>query len=367
MLPTARQPCYLSCVRVLVTGATGFVGGALAHRLRALGHELHALARASSDAQPLHAISAIVHAGDIGDPNTVTEAAAGCEVVYHCAGVSALHAAPTALSWINVAGTENVIAAARHAGVERVVLLSCADVSLCNRDRLHWKEDAVLGHAPLGTFARSKLLAEELALHASDAALCVTALRPAFLWGPGDRTNLPGLCAEGLRGGVRLHGGGDNLFATTYVDNLVEAMIAAATAPGVGGSAFHVADADMLTAREFFEQLSAAVGLPAPRAEPYSLAYARAWLRRAQHRDGAWPEDVARRGRACLLDCLRAIRTLGYAPVASVEQGMQALAAWAKRAGGPQALAGLGRRPASERDAAHHERLAGQEPSNSER
>jgi nucleoside-diphosphate-sugar epimerase len=160
---------------------------------------------------------------------------------------------------------------------------------------------------------------------------------------------------------VHLHGGGDNLFATTYVDNLVEAMIAAATASGAGGSAFQVADVDILTAREFFERLSAVVGLPAPRAEPYLLAYGRAWLRRARQRDGAWPEDVARRGRGSLLDCLRAIRTLGYAPPVSVEDGMQALATWAKGAGGPRAIAGLGRRPASGHDAAHHERLASRE------
>jgi len=354
-------------VRVLLTGGTGFVGGALARKLRELGNEVHALVRPSSDGQALERIGAVLHAGDIGEPNGVAAAAAGCEVLFHCAGESAPHAAPKALSWINVAGTENVIAAALHAGVERVVVLSCADVSLRNRDRLHWKEDAVLGHEPLGAFARSKLLAEELALHASDARLCVTALRPAFLWGPGDLTNLPGLCQEGLRGGVRLHGSGDNLFATTYVDNLVGALVAAATASGVGGAAFHVADSDMLTASELFTRLSSAVGLPPPRSEPYALAYARAWLRHASKREGAWPEDVARRGRGSLLDCMRAIKILDYAPSASVEQGMQALAAWAKDAGGPQAIAKLGRRPASEQHIVHHERLAAQEEANSQR
>ena len=204
-------------------------------------------------------------------------------------------------------------------------------------------------------------------MHASDARLCVTALRPAFLWGPGDLTNLPGLCQEGLQGGVHLHGNGDNLFATTYVDNLVGALIAAATASGVGGAAFHVADSDMVTASELFTRLSSAVGLPPPRSEPYGLAYARAWLRHASKREGAWPEDVARRGRGSLLDCLRAIKTLDYSPSVSIEQGMQALAEWAKDAGGPQAIARLGRRPASEQDIARHERLAAHEQVDSQR
>ena len=118
-------------------------------------------------------------------------------MLFHCAGESALHAAPAALSWINVAGTENAIDAARHAGVARVRACCRAQTSRSlNRDRVHWKENAVLAQAPLGAWARTKLLAEELALQASDATLCVTALRPAWLWGPGDHTNAPALCAR---------------------------------------------------------------------------------------------------------------------------------------------------------------------------
>ncbi len=346
----------------LVTGATGFVGGALCQRLSELGVTLHALVRAGSPRQELESTRAVLHEGDLADPNTIADAAEGCELLFHCASESALHAPPAALSWINVAGTENAIAAARHAGVRRVVLLSCADVSLLNRDRLHWKEAAVLGQEPLGALARSKLLAEELALQASDARLCVTALRPAFLWGPAERHNLPALCAEGLGGGVRLFGSGDALFATTHVDNLVEALLAAARAPEAGGRAFHVADGEVLTAREFFAKLSEALGLPRPRRGLYAFAYAAAWLRRGLQREGAWPEDVARRGRACLLDCLQAVQSFDYQPRVSIEQGMAELARWGQAAGGAAAIARLARPPAGHEEIARHQRLAGHEP-----
>jgi nucleoside-diphosphate-sugar epimerase len=345
-------------VRGLVTGGNGFVGGALVRALRERGHEVHALLRPGRPASALESIGAAAFTADLGDPNAIAAAAHGCDVVFHCAGEDARHAPPAALSWINVAGTENVINAARHAGVARVVVLSCADVSLVNRDRVHWKEDAVLGQAPLGAWARAKLLAEELALHASDAKLVVTALRPAWLWGPGDHTNAPVLCEEARRGGVRLFGNGENLFSTMYIDNLVDALIAAASAPDVGGRSFHVADPDFLTAAEFFAKLCTALSLPPPRTGNRALAYAASVARKQIGRGGDWPEDVARRARGSLLDCLRAINALAYAPRFSVDQGMAALATWASAAGGPEAIRKLARAPASLADAAHHERLA---------
>ena len=340
-------------------GANGFVGGALARRLAKDGHELRVVLGPHRPASAeLSAHGAGVHQADLADPNSLAEAAAGCDVVYHCAGESSGHAPREALAWINVAGTENVLRAARHARVPRLVVLSCADVSLVNRDRLHWKETAVLGQRPLGALAQSRLLAEELALAASDAKLMVTALRPAMVWGPGDHTHLPVLCAEARQGGVRLFGAGGNLFSTTYIDNLVDALVAAGRAGNLGGQAFHVADADILNAREFFTKLCAAVGLPPPRAGLYALAYAAAGVQHALGREGPWPDDVARRGRACLLDCLRAVTALDYRPAVSVEQGMQALAAWAAAAGGPAAIERLARTPTSGEDIARHRRLA---------
>lgn len=345
-------------MKVLVTGATGFVGGALVRALLARGDQVRVLLRgpgADAAAWP----GAEPHAGDLGDPNSIARAASGCESIFHCAGESASHASAETLAWINVAGTENTLAAARHARVRRLVLLSCADVSLRDGDRLHWSEHAALAQAPLGALARSKLLAEEVALPASDRSLLITALRPAWLWGPGEHTNMPALCAEAERGGVQLFSGGHQLFATTHIDNLIAACLAAAIAPDIGGQAIHIADGEPVTAREFFEPWCAALRLPPPRAGIYPLAYAAAWLRRTVGLAGPWPEDVARRGRACLLDCERAIRLLDYQPRVSLREGMAALASWAERAGGPSAIVRLQRRPGSAAEATHLRHLAG--------
>jgi nucleoside-diphosphate-sugar epimerase len=176
-------------------------------------------------------------------------------------------------------------------------------------------------------------------LSASDHRLEVTALRPAWVWGPGDHTNLPWLCREGLNGGVRLHGSGENLFAVTYIDNLVSAMMRAATAKNAPGNAYYVADGDVLTARELFAQLSEACGLPAPRKGVFAIDYFTAWLRERMSDERGLSSEVVRRGRGTLFDVQAAVRDLDFAPQVTVEQGMRALQRWIAAQGGPSALA----------------------------
>jgi nucleoside-diphosphate-sugar epimerase len=287
----------------------------------------------------------------LGDPNALADAARGVDVLYHCAAENSPHAPPSAFSWINVAATENVLNAARHAGVPRVVHLSCTDATLIDRDRLNWKESHALAESPLDELCRSKLLAEELALQGSDAQLQVCVLRPAWVWGPGDRRTLPALCREAQRGRVQLCGGGDNLVASVYIDNLVHALELAATAPAASGQVFHVLDTEALTAREFLGGLCQALGLSAPARGLYPLAYARAWLNERLHLQHALARtDVVRRGRGTLFDGSAAVRDLGYQAPVSVEQGLQDLATWAAAIGGRDAIAKLARPAATQAD-----------------
>ena len=343
-------------MRAVVLGANGFVGSTLSARLRELGHDVLGVVRAAQDSG---AHAAVVPSG-LASPARIAEVARGADVLYCCAGDHSPRSSARALAWVHVAGVENVTAAARHAEVPRVVLLSCADATLTGGDRVHWKEDSLLGQ-PLGHVARTKLLGEEVALHASNARLTVTSIRPAFLWGAGERRNLPALCAEGLRGGIRLLGSGSSLHSTAHIDLVVDALIAAATAPEVSGKAIHVADPDTLTAREFFDQLSSALGLPAPRRSLYAFESACARLRAWLGSEGFLPEDVARRGRHGLLDCLRATTLLELKPRTSFEEGMRALHAWAREVGGPAALAKQGRAPLTDADADRYRAIADEE------
>jgi nucleoside-diphosphate-sugar epimerase len=313
-------------------------------RLCARGDQVVGLGRSPAHAARAGAAGARIVPCDVGDPNTLAEAAEGVEVLFHCAGLRSHRTDPELVSWVHVAGTENLLAAARSAGVRRIVYLSCADVTLVNRDRHNWKESQGLGTGPIDACSRAKLLGEELARNATGRGLEVVALRPALCWGPGDTGRLPELCAEALTGGMRTHGDGHNLLATVYIDNLIDALLLAAEQPDLGGEAFHIADDEPVTCGEFLGQLSQALGVGPPRRSLYALDYAGALLRERLGQPGPCRADIALRGRGSLLDLQGAVNKLGHRPRVTMAEGMQALATWVQETGGVAAVAALPKR-----------------------
>ena len=112
-------------MRALVTGATGFVGGAVARALVRGGTDVRVLARSKSDAQNLTGLSVERVEGDLLDPASLKAALSGCQQLYHIAAHYALWAKDPATFYdVNVTGTRNVLTAARQAGIERNVYCS---------------------------------------------------------------------------------------------------------------------------------------------------------------------------------------------------------------------------------------------------
>lgn len=307
-------------MRALVLGATGTAGSAITAALLARGHEVHALVRGGGASL---GPAVTPHVGEIGDPNQIAEAARGAAVIFVAVGLP-LGQPAERYRWLHVAGIENVMAAARHASVPRIVLVSCGDVVLADEARVHWDEKRDLSHPPIGVRARAMKLAEEIALSQSDGELAVTALRPGWLWGPRDR-RLPALVAEASAGGIDLCGEGKNLVATTYVEHLAEAALLAAVSPTAPGNAYYVGDPEFLELREFLGLLSKTLALPPPRTSgPY-------WLKRLWAGWGRGPlplEEVIRRGRPTYFDTQRAMTELGFEPKVKIDDGMKALASW---------------------------------------
>ncbi|MCB9594990.1 MAG: NAD(P)-dependent oxidoreductase [Sandaracinaceae bacterium] len=321
-------------MRVLLLGATGFIGGAIARRLIADGVDVRVLCRDPSawDGEALR--------GDLGDPDSIAVAAEGCSHVINAAGIVDPDAHPRALRWTHVAGMENLLNACRHAEVERLVHVSCTDVTLANHDRVHWDELKPVPGKPFGPRAQSLQLAEDLALSASSPELATLSLRGAWVWGPGDTSRLPQLCAEGLDGGIKLVGSGTTYLATTYIDHLVEATVTALTAPEAPGRAYHVVDPVFQHARDFFSALSEALGLPRPRdGSPFALAWPIARVR------GQGAVELLQRGKSTLFDFSQACGKLSYDPQVELEAGLAAVAAWVEEQGGPKAVAAMKRPP----------------------
>jgi len=175
-------------MKVLVTGATGLVGGAVARELRARGHAVRILARGASDTSALEPLGLEVARGDVLDPGAVRGALAGCEAVVHVAGIATIgQDPPERLLAVNVGGVEVVLGAALEAGVSRAVLTSSSSAMGGTR-RPALLDETTDGNAEaLGVpYFVSKLRGERAGLALAARGLPLVVVRPSYVLGPGD-------------------------------------------------------------------------------------------------------------------------------------------------------------------------------------
>lgn len=175
--------------QALVTGGTGFIGSHVVRALLAAGHQVRVLRRATSRLEALEGLAgyrAVV--GDILDPASLEAAMAGCAWVFHVAAVSDYWRQDVGwLYRVNVEGTRNVLAAARRAGVQRLVFTSSAAAVGLREDGFPADESVTFNLSPAAfPYAHSKFLAEIEVLKAVIAGLDCVILNPAVVIGPGD-------------------------------------------------------------------------------------------------------------------------------------------------------------------------------------
>ncbi len=332
-------------MKVVVFGASGYLGGAIARHWQRQGATVHTTARSAEGRAQLESQGLVVFDGHLGEPAKLAEAAAGCRYAVHAAGTRDRNTSRKILGWTHVAGTDNVIAACQHAAIRHLVHISCADVTLQAAPRIHWNEDRVLSKAPFDAHAETMGRAEEAVIGAGTSSMTTNVLRPAFVWGPGgdgpgDLGTATDLCREGLAQGLPLFGPGDRFVSATYIGHVARASELAATAEGAAGSVFHLVDGELNLAREFFGGLSEALGLPVPRKGvgigPSRLA---AWFKRRLGGEAPSAAHILRRAQSHTFSAERAREQLGFEPGMVAADGLVALRAWAESHGGAAALA----------------------------
>jgi dihydroflavonol-4-reductase len=261
--------------KLLVTGATGFLGRHLVAALRDVGHEVVALCR--HDALEFTALGVEVRRGDVRDGASVRAAAAGCEALFHCAGkVSRRPEDAEVLHQVHVEGTKTTLDACRAAGVRRVVLASTSGVVAVSEDPHAVRDEEA--EAPMALLSRwpyyrSKLYAERAALDRNAPGFEVVSVNPSLLLGPGDvHGSSTGDVVSFLERRVPFVPAGGMSFVDARDAAL--AMIAAYERGRAGER--YLVSAINLTVDAFFARLSRISGVPAPHLRtPRSLLLAR--------------------------------------------------------------------------------------------
>ena len=316
-----------------VTGGSGFIGGALIGRLRAEGWDVRALARSDAAAESLRQRGAVPVRGDLGDRASLEGGTVGCDVCFHAAAKVEDWGDPAEFERVNVGGTANVIAAARAAGVRRLVHVGTEAALTAGQALVGVDEGAPLRPDSPFLYSSSKAKAEQLVRDANGERLETVVVRPRFVWGKGDTTLLPAIAELVLSGRFRWVGGGRHRTDTTHVDNTVEGLWLGATRAPAGGVYF-VTDGEPVVFRDFLERMLATQGVSMPdKSVPAGVARAaaataeRAW--RLLLRPGPPPLTgfaVWVSSKECTLDISRARTELGYEPVRTRDEGLAELA-----------------------------------------
>ncbi|MEN0064687.1 MAG: NAD(P)-dependent oxidoreductase [Myxococcota bacterium] len=328
---TVREPTP----RVLVTGATGFLGRRVVARLRE--HvEVRGTGRNPDQGRRLLEMGAEFVPADLTQPDAVRGVAEGIDVVVHCAGLSTPWGRWADFHTHNVGATGTILAEAQRAGVRRFVHISTSSVYAQPRSQRAIPETAALP-PPANLYVRSKRSAERLVLESS---LPSVILRPRGLFGPED----PAVLARVVRAlkdrRLPVLGSEDTTIDLTYVDNAAEAVRCAVVAPeSAMGGIYNVTNGEPIPLWPAIRTLAARLDLPPPGPRlPVSVVRGLAGLLEGWARMWPWAGEprltrytVGLLAYSTTLDISKARSQLGYEPLVSMEQGIDRYVDWLRR------------------------------------
>lgn len=257
-------------MRIAVTGATGFLGRRIVEHAAEQGHRVVATSRGRTGSTDFCDGAAFTPC-DITDANALTRVFDGCDIVVHSAALSSDWGPEAEFRRVNVDGTKAVAAAAKRAGVRRLVHVSSTSVYFAFQDRLGLAEDASLP-TPVNAYARTKRAAEEVARSFKREVFIA---RPRGLFGPGDPHLLPRLLKVAERRPLPLLRGGQAQVDITDVSVAADALLAMTGADATAAGTYNVSHGEPIAMRDLVERLFCGLGRPLRwRAMPVGVALA---------------------------------------------------------------------------------------------
>jgi dihydroflavonol-4-reductase len=304
----------------LVTGATGFVGAAVARVLLKAGHRVRVLARPESDRRNLAGLAVEVVQGSLEDPPSLAAAVAGCRYLFHVAADYRLWVPdPAAMFRVNVEGTRELMLAALAAGVERIVYTSSVATLGIVPDGVADEGTPSTVEDMIGPYKRSKFEAEEVvSALVGERGLPAVIVNPTTPIGPGDVKPTPTgrIIVEAARG--RMPGYVDTGLNVVHVDDVALGHLLAAQHGKVGRR--YILGGENMTLAEILTEVASVSGQRPPSLKiPYGVvlpiaAGAEALARLTGREPFATVDGVRMSRKKMFFGSDRAMRELGYAP-----------------------------------------------------
>lgn len=315
--------------KVLVTGATGFLGKYVVEELVEHGYQIRAFGRNRAIGQSLVNASVTFIQGDLTNQEDLTKACQEMDMVVHAGALSTVWGPWEDFYQTNVLGTKYVLEACRKAKIERLVYVSSPSIYAAPRDQLDIKESDAPQENRLNNYIRSKLASEKLFQDYPDVSSVI--LRPRGLFGIGDTSILPRVLNLSQKIGIPLIGDGRQLMDMTCVENVALAIRLALETPQAAGEVYNITNGEPRAFRNLIEETLRGLDypiryrkIPAPlvsaissslefiyknlklKGEPALTRYTYYLLRYSQ-----------------TLDISKAERDLGYRPKITISEGIE--------------------------------------------
>ena len=325
-------------MKVVVSGASGFLGGRLVKYLAFNGHEVFALSRNQRRKAEFEALGIQLISDDPYAKEKLKDTLANKDILVHCAALSSPWGRSEDFHQINVGLTQQLLEAARKANVQRFINISSPSIYFDFKDRLGIKESDPLPEQFVNAYAETKLLAEKWALSQHGNGIEVISLRPRAIIGAEDQVLFPRLMRAYETGRLRIIGDGNNLADFTSVYNLVRAIEACmhAEAPALGQS-YNISNGEASPMWQEINYLIEALGNPPIQKKlPYSMAMGVAgFLEWKSKFFGGGEPKLTRYGAGVLaksfsLDINKAQKNLGYKVEMNTREALEEFITWYK-------------------------------------
>jgi nucleoside-diphosphate-sugar epimerase len=325
-------------MKILVTGASGFIGGRFARFALEQGFSVRVNGRRAEGVAHLVRHGAEFIQGDLLDPDLVHELCSDVEAVVHCAGSVGVWGRKQDFLLGNVQVTENIVEGCLKKRVRRLVHLSSPSVYFDGNSHLGIKEEQVAGRFT-SHYAASKYLAEQKVFGAEEFGLEVIALRPRFVTGAGDTSLFPRMLAMQRRKRLSIIGNGLNKVDFTSIDNLNQAMLSSLLAADSAlGKVYNISNGTPVPLWDAVNYVMRRMDLAqVTRYRSYRLAYAAAAINELACM--SWPgrpePTLSRLGMQVMrkdftLDISRARHYLDYEPKVSLWSALDEFCDWWK-------------------------------------